>query len=387
MSQGSAQFKRALIFVHRWMGVLFCLLFLSWFASGMVMMYWQYPEVTPDDRLSHAPALDASRINLSPQEAYARLGSGGEPSEARLNTFDGRPAYRFGFGDSSAIVYADDGQMPEEFPAEMTLRIASAWSGQSPGAAKEEDLTEEDQWTVSEEFTDLRPLRKYSWADGQQVYVSAVTGDVVQYTTRGSRLAAWFGAIPHWLYFTQLRKHSQQWARIVIWASGLGTAAAILGITVGLWMYSPGKSYRSGGAPASFPYHGQKRWHAILGLLFGIFACTWAFSGMLSMDPFPQLQSGRRGGPGGRIAAALRQASPLNAFSAKLPREALAQAQASYGIAAKELEMTSFAGEPVYLASLAPNETRVIPVHGEPAAEFDRAQIVSVARQARGRSR
>ena len=44
--------------------------------------------------------------------------------------------------------------------------------------------------------------------------------------------------------------------------------------------------------------------------------------------------------------------------------------------------MTSFAGEPAYLASLAPNETRVIPVHGEPAAEFDRAQIISVARQA-----
>ena len=175
------------------------------------MMYWQYPQVSPDDRLSRAPALDASRITLSPQAAYARLGSGGEPSDARLVTFDGRPAYRFGFGDSSAIVYADDGQMPEEFPAEMTLRIASAWSGQPPGAAKEEEIAEEDQWTVSEEFADIRPLRKYSWADGQQVYVSAVTGDVVQYTTRGSRLAAWFGAIPHWLYFTQLRKHSQQW--------------------------------------------------------------------------------------------------------------------------------------------------------------------------------
>ena len=63
MSRGGAQFKRALIFVHRWMGVLFCLLFLTWFASGIVMMYWQYPEVTPDDRLSRAPALDASRIH------------------------------------------------------------------------------------------------------------------------------------------------------------------------------------------------------------------------------------------------------------------------------------------------------------------------------------
>ena len=382
MSSGGAQFKRALIFVHRWMGVFFCLLFLSWFASGIVMMYWQYPQVSPDDRLSRAPALDAARIRLSPKEAYDRLGGGGDPSEARLITFDGRPAYRFEFGDSSAIVCADDGQMPDEFPPEMTLRIASAWTGQPPATAKEEDITEADQWTVSEEFADLRPLRKYSWADGQQVYVSAVTGDVAQYTTRGSRLAAWFGAIPHWLYFTALRKHSQQWGRIVIWASGLGTAAAILGITLGLWMYSPSKSYRFRGAPASFPYHGQKRWHAILGLLFGVFACTWAFSGMLSMDPFPRLQSGTSSGAGARIAAALRQAPPLDAFSAKPPQEALAEATASFGAAVKELEMASFAGEPAYLASLAPNETRVIPVHGQPAAEFDSAQIISVSQRA-----
>ena len=379
---GGAQFKRALIFVHRWMGVLFCLLFLTWFASGIVMMYWQYPQVSLDDRLSHAPALDASRIRLSPQEAYARLGFDSTPSDARLITFDGRPAYRFGFGENSAIVYADDGKMQDEFPPEMTLRMASAWTGESPSAAREEDITEEDQWTVSEEFADLRPLRKYSWPDGQQVYVSTVTGDVVQYTTRGSRLAAWFGAIPHWLYFTPLRKRSQQWSRVVIWASGLGTAAALLGITVGLWMYSPSKNYRYAGAPASFPYHGQKRWHAIFGLLFGVFACTWAFSGMLSMDPFPQLQSGASSGAGSRIATALRQAPPLDAFSAKLPQEALAQAQASFGAVVKELEMTSFAGEPVYLADLGPSETRVIPVRGEPAAEFDPARMISIVRQA-----
>jgi hypothetical protein len=50
MPNAGAQFKRALIFVHRWMGVLFCLLFLTWFASGIVMMYWQYPQVLAADR-------------------------------------------------------------------------------------------------------------------------------------------------------------------------------------------------------------------------------------------------------------------------------------------------------------------------------------------------
>jgi hypothetical protein len=103
---------------------------------------------------------------------------------------------------------------------------------------------------------------------------------------------------------------------------------------------------------------------------------------MLSMDPFPRLQSGRSSGAGGRIAAALRPAAPLDAFSAKPPREAIAEATAIFGTAVKEVEMTSFAGKPAYLARFGPNDTHVIPVSGQPAAEFDRTQIISMVRQA-----
>src|SRR5580704_13993962 len=383
MPASGAQLKRALIFIHRWMGVFFCLLFLTWFASGIVMMYWQYPQVSPADRLRRAPALDASQIHLSPAEAYSRLQLDSPPAAAQLVTYDGRPAYRFRFGiDDAAIVYADDGKTQDEFPPDLTLRMASAWTNQPPGAAKEEDNNEADQWTVSEEFAELRPLRKYSWPDGEQVYVSTVSGEVVQYTTRGSRLAAYFGAIPHWLYFTPLRRHGQEWSRVVIWSSGLGTIAAILGITVGLWMYSPSRTYRYAGAPASFPYHGQKRWHAILGLFFGLFAFTWAFSGMLSMDPFPKLQEGADDGPGARLAAALREMPPLEVFTAKPPQLVLAEAETAFGSAVKQLELTSGTGEPAYVAVLGPKETRVIPVLGWPTYEFNRDRIFAALERA-----
>src|SRR6202030_1349467 len=117
---------------------------------------WQYPQVSAADRLSRTPALDATRIQLSPRQAYARLEIDSAPAQAQLLTFDGRPAYRFRFSaDDLSIVYADDGQIQKDFPPDLTLRIASAWSGQPPGAATEEDNTEEDQWTVSEEFADL----------------------------------------------------------------------------------------------------------------------------------------------------------------------------------------------------------------------------------------
>ncbi len=35
--------KRSLIFVHRWLGVALSVVFLFWFVSGIVMMYWGMP--------------------------------------------------------------------------------------------------------------------------------------------------------------------------------------------------------------------------------------------------------------------------------------------------------------------------------------------------------
>src|SRR5258708_33625571 len=101
--------KKTLIFVHRWMGVAICLLFLLWFASGIVMMYWDYPEVTAADRLQHLPPLDASRIRLSLLEAYERLELNRPASQAFLTTFDGRPAYPLRLGGEQKLVCADDG--------------------------------------------------------------------------------------------------------------------------------------------------------------------------------------------------------------------------------------------------------------------------------------
>ena len=204
----AARLKKLLIFLHRWMGVGLCLLFAMWFSSGMVLMYWDYPSVSAADRLDRAPALDPLEIRLSPQQAYLKLATSEPPTEVRVETLDQRPAYKFRFGAFDRIVYADNGQEQSDFTPEFTLRTAAAWTRQPSATAKAEELTAEDQWTVSGEFSELRPLRKYSWPDGEEVYVSTVTGEVAQYTTRASRVGAYFGAIPHWLYFTPLRHHA-----------------------------------------------------------------------------------------------------------------------------------------------------------------------------------
>ena len=162
------------------------------------------------------------------------MGAQPSPVQLRLNTFDGRPVYRFRTGRGETLVYADTGERQGNVSTEMMRRIASAWTGQSASVAKVEAIEEVDQWTVQGALRNLRPLWKYSWPNGEQLYISQSSGEVVQYTTTASRIEAYLGPIPHWLYFTPLRKHQSQWSAFVIGVSGAGTVAAILGVVIGL---------------------------------------------------------------------------------------------------------------------------------------------------------
>src|SRR4051812_11816355 len=110
--------KQALIFVHRWLGVVLCLLFLLWFPSGFVMMYWDYPSITPADRFAHLAAIDPAAIRVTPSEAAAKADIEA-PGSVRLTTFAGRPIYRFGGRGGPGAVVArtreeEGGEPPNE---------------------------------------------------------------------------------------------------------------------------------------------------------------------------------------------------------------------------------------------------------------------------------
>ena len=203
----SSLVKKTAILCHRWMGVTFCLLFAWWFLSGIFMMYWDFPEVSRADRLDKAQGIDAAKIRLSAEEVWTKLGGTGEPGGVTLAMLDGRPVYRFASG---SFVYADTGKQQEEYPDAMLLRMASAWTSQPAESAKREDIQQPDQWTIG--VRESLPLIEYSFPDGQQVYVSLATGEILQYTTTASRIGAYLGPIPHWLYFAPLRVHEELWS-------------------------------------------------------------------------------------------------------------------------------------------------------------------------------
>src|SRR5262245_49037283 len=138
-------FKRSLIFIHRWLGIALCVLFLLWFASGIGMMYFEMPSVTPALRFARLPALDASTIVVSPGEAATKLGV--DADDLRLSSYDGRPAYLAGGGGGGGpVLYADTGEEQGEVSTELVQRIASTWTGQPVSSATVEEVTEADQW-------------------------------------------------------------------------------------------------------------------------------------------------------------------------------------------------------------------------------------------------
>ena len=298
------------------------------------------------------------------------------------------------------MVFADDGTEPPPADQAMVDRVAAAWAGHPLAEARKELVEEIDQWTVGGLRSQL-PLQKFSWPDGQQVYINGDTGNVVQYTTTSSRFWAYLGAIPHWMYFTPLRKHQAEWFSFVVWSSLIGTVAALIGVIIAIWMYSPRKRYRYAGAATSIPYTGWKRWHTIAGLFFGVITVTWTFSGLLSMGPFPLMDRltdltvpappqaadgggrGRAAGPGANIAGALRGRGtpPLSAYATKPLPEALASLR---GFEPKEVEYTSFAGEPVYMATNSRGETRIVPMRGEPKERFEIDEVMRIVREAAG---
>ena len=89
-----------------------------WFLSGMVLAYWDFPEVTERDAW-RTPKSSIRRAFRSTRRKHMRGWSTTSlPNPCCLLMFDGRPAYRF----DHVLVYADDGQPQTGFPPELTPR-------------------------------------------------------------------------------------------------------------------------------------------------------------------------------------------------------------------------------------------------------------------------
>jgi hypothetical protein len=343
-----------LILLHRWMGMAFCLLFISFFVSGIVMMYVRMPRLTNEERLLRLPDLDFSAARITPEEGLKNLAAEETPSAFRLTMFEGRPVYRVQIKQKWQTVFADTGEVLEEISAEHAIRIGRRFFPESDETITFiETLREPDQWTLSSAIRRLAPLHKIALNDksGTQAYVSAQTGEVILKTDSSGRFWGYAGAVFHWIYFTPLRKHTEIWVWTIIALSFLGSLMCVFGIVVGLWRFSISKRFHKKKGGSMSPYQGEKRLHHWLGLVFGLFTFTWILSGLFSMNPFDW-------SPGTSATKSQIQAvrgGDLN-FSklGLLPFPAQKAFERSFRI--KELEIVQFRGNMFYLGTEPPDE-------------------------------
>ena len=113
---------RALVLIHRWLGIAFCLLFAMWFASGMVMHFVPFPSLTEGERVAGLAPIDLT-VAITPLNALTGLGEN-DSQRLRLIAVAGNPVYVGRYTDGT--LSARDARSGKKLAVNDTLVLASA---------------------------------------------------------------------------------------------------------------------------------------------------------------------------------------------------------------------------------------------------------------------
>jgi uncharacterized iron-regulated membrane protein len=302
---------RILLVIHRYLAVAVGLLMALWCLSGFVMIYQPYPEFTASERLA---ALAPLRLDGCCRTQFLP-GDDTPAGGFRIEMFNGTPVLR---RPGAVPIDLVTGTPLRGLLREDVLQVANGYAGRRGIQANPRWLEQVgvDQWSIQSAGRN-QPAHRVALDDaaGTELYINGRSGEIFQQTTRRERVLNWFGAIPHWLYPTALRRHGPLWSQVVIWTSVAGTFLTLTGMYVGI-----SRLRRSGGGGGvASPFRGWWYWHHIAGLVFGVLTLTWVFSGLLTMNPWGLLEGS---GVGARLQSQLAGAprvAELRQFLATLP--------------------------------------------------------------------
>lgn len=270
---------RWLTWFHRWGGVVLCLFFAMWFASGAVLHFVGFPALSAQERHAGGEMLDVNDIGVSPGRAIARVPGA---ADLRLVARAGEPAYLVEAPNGGWV--AIDAKGGDVLPdlSEIQARGVAEHFSHAKAVARTGPI-DYDQWIVHQRFDPFRPFYRIRLDDAHRtdLYVSARTGEVLQRTRFSERAWNWAGSIIHWTYFTPLRKNWSAWNQVVWWLS----LAALLSSTVGAWLgIARMMGNRAARRRGLSPFRGWMRWHHLIGLFASVVVIAWMLSGWLSMD-------------------------------------------------------------------------------------------------------
>ena len=273
---------RALVVVHRWLGIAFCLLFAMWFATGIVMHFVPYPNLTERERVEGLAPIGSSTAVQDPAAALAASAIHDAVRVRLVRRVDGL-VYIVQGASAVKAVNASDLSLAVLRSDRIALAVAVEHArrrGLDVSGARLRELAAYDQWTVPNALDVHRPLYRINLNDAPrtEIYVSSITGEVVRDTTRRERVWNYVGSVLHWIYPTVLRRNWGAWDATVWTLSLIAAVTALAGGVLGVLRI------RFERGRVASPFHGWHAWHHWAGLITMLFVLTWIVSGWLSMD-------------------------------------------------------------------------------------------------------
>jgi hypothetical protein len=374
--------RKLLLYSHRWMGIAFGLLFVSWFISGIAFMYWGMPQLSAKERLDHMTAVDLSKATLTPAEAAKR--NEVRAASLRIEMEGDRPVYNLG---RDALIYADTGEFVPIPGAdrEQALEIIRKWVPEHAATVRYDAYLEDsDQWTLQSAQRNQLPGHRIALDDdaGTYYYVSEASGEIIMKTDRASRFKGFWSGVLHWVYFVPLRKNGYAWNQFIIWGSFAGAVMCLTGLVAGVWRLSVKARFRQKHQPSHSPYSGLMRWHHYSGLLFGLLSFTWIISGAFSVNPFGMFSSGRGGLSRAERDVLTGGSLKLESASLESLRKSLAEINTQFD--PKQVDVQQFRGKLYMTATRPPSGDERRRSRGERGSAIEDYRMVWLANPEQG---
>ena len=276
--------RRWLYIGHRWIGIVTCLFFVMWFASGIVMMYVAFPGLTDGERLAALPDIAWDKVQLAPDRIMGIAGVTHYPRDLRLNMLSDEPVYRLtDWSGKRQVISARRRPHHRERHAEQALAVAQPTA--SPRLRN----------CSARSIATSGASPPVTIGCGRCFWSRSATPPVHNSTSRPAparscstprateRVWNWLGSIPHWIYPTILRQDGALWRD-----SGTVDIRYLHDRCRQRHLDRYPAACGCGGAiPATSvtPYRGWMAWHHVTGFFSVSFVLTWMFSGWLSLNP------------------------------------------------------------------------------------------------------
>jgi hypothetical protein len=363
--------RKLLIYSHRWLGIGLGVMSVVWFISGIVLMYYGMPHLTAGERLFRMRPLDLSAVAVTPVDAARTAGLTGKksPTRLRIDMLGDRPIYRFNSGPTFGIwtvVYADTGEQMGPMDAAAAMNLMRRFVPERAATLRYDAyLTAPDNFVMYPFLQEHLPMHRISLGDaaGTEYYVSERSGEAVMKTDTLGRILGFSGYILHRLFWW---RQKTWWNTLLIPLSLLGIVATLTGLIAGVWRFSPSARFRQKRVPSHTPYASWMKWHHYAGLIFGLITFTWMFSGAVTVHAIPGIgdspmtKKQREAITGGSL-----NLKPLTIAGLKGAARAVAGA-----FPLREMEVLQFEGKPYFIGYRPPAEGEVAPWVTKSVTEF-----------------